>query len=47
MSENTTEKRHTTVLLVVELDMMEDFPWAEVIRAATKACPERAHMDLR
>ena len=35
MSENITEKRHGTVLLVVELDMMEDFPQAEVIRAAT------------
>ena len=35
MSENITEKRHGTVLLGVELDMVEDFPWAEVIRAAT------------
>ena len=35
MSKNITEKSHRTVLLVVELDMMEDFPWAGVIRTAT------------
>ena len=35
VSENITEKRHGAVLLVVKLDMMEDFPWAKVIRAAT------------
>ena len=34
MSKNITEKRHGTVLLVVKLDMMEDFPWAEVSTAA-------------
>ena len=34
-SKNITEKRHRTMLLVVKLDMMEDFPQAEVIRAAT------------
>ena len=35
MSENMTEKRHGTVLLVVKLDKMEDFPWAKVMRATT------------
>ena len=35
MSENITEKRHGTVLLVVKLDMMDYFAWAEIIRAAT------------
>ena len=35
VGENITEKRHRTVLLVVELDMTEDFSLAEVIRAAT------------
>ena len=35
MSEKITEERHITVYLVVKLDMMEDFPWAEAIRAAT------------
>ena len=31
VSENITETRHGTVLLVVELDIVENFPWAEVI----------------
>ena len=35
MSENVTEKRHGAVVLVVELDMMKDFPCAEVVGAAT------------
>ena len=35
MSEKITEERHITVYLVVKFDMMEDFPWAEAIRAAT------------
>ena len=35
MSENLTEERNRTVLLVVKLDMMENFPRAEVIQAAT------------
>ena len=35
MSKNIAEKRHGTVLLVVELDIMEDFRWAELIRVAT------------
>ena len=35
MSKNIAEKWHGTVLLVVELDVMENFCWAEVISAAT------------
>ena len=35
MSENTNEKRHGTVLLLVELGMVEDFAQADEIRAAT------------
>ena len=35
MSETITEKRDGTGLLVAELDMMEGFPQAEVMRAAT------------
>ena len=31
MSENINEKRHEAVRLVVKLDMIENFPWAEVI----------------
>ena len=35
VSENITEERHGTVLFVVKLDVVENFPQAEVIQAAT------------
>ena len=35
VSKNIAEKRHGTVLVVVKLDMMEDFPQDEIISAAT------------
>ena len=40
MSKNITEERHGTVLLVVKLDMEENFPQAEVIQAAALAAKQ-------